>query len=73
MKTRYVLPVDHQPIRAPGLTSIVAYMAMDLYPSMPGWVWGVVWSILAVLWFGWAIIFWAQTAKPLPGYGDQSK
>lgn len=69
---RFVLPVDHLPTRMPLGSSVLLYMALDLYHA-PGWMWGVTWTLMAVLWIGWALIVWQQETKPMAGYGEQKE
>lgn len=45
---------------------MVLYMALDLYHA-PGWLWGVMGTLMSVLWIGWggAHIAWARKALEL--------
>lgn len=69
-KKTFVFPADHYPASPPLLASVVLYMALDLYHA-PGWLWGVIGTLMAFLWLGWGILRWTQETKPLPGYGKQ--
>lgn len=69
-KKRVVLPLSHLPTKLPLLSSIVFYMALDLYQA-PGWAWGVVGTIMAVTWIVWAIDALRQEDRDLPGYGNR--
>lgn len=71
-KKRFVLPADHCMTRPPLMSSVVLYMALDLYHA-PGWLWGVMGTLMAILWIGWALVMWQQETKPLPGYGEQKE
>jgi hypothetical protein len=66
---RVVIPVNHYPTRSPALATAVLYMALDIYKA-PGWVWGVLGTLMAAAWIGWVITLRKQEEKPLPGYGD---
>lgn len=46
-----VLHPSQLPSRLPFLSTFVAYLGMDFYDA-PGWVWGMGWTLLAILWFG---------------------
>ena len=69
-KKRFVLPNDHYTGKLPLLSSAVLYMALDLYHA-PAWLWGVAWTLMALLWIGSVMVLWQQETKPLPGYGEQ--
>lgn len=71
-KSRIVFPVDHIPSRPPTISSLVLYMALDLYHA-PGWLWGVTGTLMAVLWIGWIVTVQQQETRPLNGYGDQKE
>jgi hypothetical protein len=67
-KTRYVIPVDHLPVKPPVVSTVVACMALDLYDA-PGVAWGVLGTVIALAWIGWAISLARQESKKMPGYG----
>lgn len=69
-KKRIVLPLSHIPAKPPLLASIVYYMALDFYQA-PGWAWGVVGTLMAVIWIVWLIVALQQEERALPGYGDK--
>lgn len=65
-----VLPLDHLPVRMPLIPSIVFYIALDMYKA-PGWLWGVVGSIMVLVWIVWAAMAWRQEVRPIAGYGGK--
>lgn len=67
-KARYVIPVDHLPVRPPILLTAVVGMGLDLYDA-PGVAWGVLGTVVALAWVGWAIALVHQKPKKMPGYG----
>lgn len=69
---RFVLPNDHYIARPPLMSSVVLYMALDIYAA-PGWMWCVLWTLMGLLWIGWGVCLWQQEVKPLPGYGEQKE
>jgi len=71
-KKQFVLPNDHFIARPPLLASAVLYMALDMY-SAPGWVWGVSWTIMGLLWVAFVMLTFQQRVKRLPGYGKQDE
>lgn len=69
-RPRYVLPVSVLPTRLPiGLTAIV-YLILDRFDA-PGWVWGVVGTVMALLWIGAIGLRLSEETKPLAGYGEE--
>lgn len=70
MKKRTVISSNCLPYRMPTVTTLVAILAMDFY-DVSGWVYGVVGTLLAILWAGWLYNLFAQEEKTLPGYGEQ--
>ena len=49
MKNEKVISVKNLPARFPVLTTAVSYLYLDKY-NAAGWVWGVVGTVLAILW-----------------------
>lgn len=72
MKKNYVFPSDHLPMKPPVLLSAVLYMALDMY-SAPGWLWGVCWTLMAIVWASFVLVAFAGKTKPLPGYGKRDE
>lgn len=70
LKRRVVIPVDHFPVRMPGTPTMLIYVVLDIYKSIPGWAHGVIWSLVALMWLGWAVGFVRQEERPLNGYGE---
>ena len=71
MAKRFIIPQTHFPVRAPLWQSVVLYMALDIY-NAPGWLWGVMGTIAAILWIIFVMITWQEENKPLPGYGEEN-
>lgn len=69
MKTRNVIPWAALPAQLPAQTTAVVYLLLEHFDA-PGWVRGVVGTLLALLWAGAILRMWYQKAKPLPGYGE---
>ncbi len=69
-RPRYVLPLSVLPTRLPiGLTAIV-YLLCDRFDA-PGWVWGVIGTVMALLWIGAIGLRLSEETKPLNGYGEE--
>ncbi len=69
MKKRFVLPADHHSSRPPLWSSVVLFMALDLYEA-PGWAWGVAGTLWAIFWIVWVWSLVFEESKPLDGYGS---
>jgi len=67
--SRTVIPWDALPAQLPVQTTAVVYLLLEHFDA-PGLVWGVVGTLLALLWAGAMVRMWNQKAKPLPGYGE---
>lgn len=66
---RHVLPHSVFPARLPLQTTAVAYLLLEHFDT-PEWVYGVVGSLLAMLWLIAIVLIAAEVKKPLAGYGD---
>ena len=69
MNTRNVIPWAALPAQLPAQTTAVVYLLLEHFDA-PGWVCGVVATLLALLWAGSIIRMSNQKDKPLPGYGE---
>jgi len=67
--SRIVIPWNALPAQLPVQTTAVVYLLLEHFDA-PSWVWGVVGTLLALLWAGAMVRMWNQKAKPLPGYGE---
>jgi hypothetical protein len=68
MKTTYVLPTSHFRARPPILLTAVVWLLLDRF-AVPGWAWGVFYTLNTSLWIVWLIAVLHQEDKPLDGYG----
>jgi hypothetical protein len=60
------------PAQLPVQTTALAYLLLDRW-SAPGWVWGVVGTVLALFWVLAVVRMYTDKQKPLPGYGTDAK
>ena len=67
--TRTVIPWNALPAQLPVQTTALVYLLLEHFEA-PGWVRGVLGTLLALLWVGAAIRMWTQKVKPLPGYAE---
>lgn len=61
MKTTIkVISYKNLPARAPILLTAVAYLYLDRY-NAPGWVWGIVGTLMAFLWISYMLAnYWQE-------------
>ena len=67
--TRTVIPWNHLPAQLPTQTTALVYLLLEHFDA-PGWVWGVVCTMLALIWVLAGLRMWTDKPKPLPGYGS---
>jgi len=51
MKKRKVIKRNNLPIRPPLTITLVMYLLLEHF-NAPGWAWGIVGTILGILWIG---------------------
>lgn len=56
---RKVISFKNLPSRFPVLSTIVFYLLLDKLNS-PGWLWGVVGTVMGLVWIGAIIAIWTQ-------------
>lgn len=66
--SRTVLPWNALPTNLPVQTTALAGLLLDRF-SAPGWVWGVVGTLMALVWIVAVVRLCTDRVKPLPGYG----
>lgn len=54
MKTRKVIHAKNLSMRSPLVATVAFWLALD-YWHAPGWGWGVVGTIMGVLWIAWIV------------------
>lgn len=68
MKHSKVISHKHLPSRLPIMTTIVIWLLLDrLHP--PGWYWGVVITLVAILWIGGIVSITHETETKLSELG----
>jgi len=67
--TRTVIPWGQLPAQLPTQTTALVYLLLEHFDA-PGWVWGVVGTMLALIWVLAGLRMWTEKPKPLPGYGS---
>jgi hypothetical protein len=66
---RTVIPWDALPTRLPTTQTAVAFLLLDRFAA-PGWVWGVVGTVIVLWWVSCIISVSTNKTKPLAGYGS---
>lgn len=71
MKPRRVIDASCLPLRMPLLPSIVLWLLLDRLQA-PGFVWGIVGTIMALLWISWVCckLGYEESVKPA-GFGEE--
>jgi len=59
------------PARSPLTFLAVVALIMDRYGSVPGWAWGVYWTLGALLYAGYWAALWREKCRVIPGFGEQ--
>jgi hypothetical protein len=67
--TRTVIPWGQLPAQLPIQTTALVYLLLEHFDAS-GWVWGVVCTMLALIWVLAGLRMWTDKPKPLPGYGS---
>lgn len=70
MGKRNVISRRCLPTRLPLMETILMWLVLD-YTHAAGWVQGVLWTLVALLWIGAALVLLDQDQKPLPGFGEE--
>jgi hypothetical protein len=72
MPPRFVIPHSALPTRPPVLFTVMVWLLIDrLDPA--GWVIGMVWTLVVLLWCHALHRMGQEASKPLPGFGDEPK
>lgn len=67
---RHVLPADVFPVRLPFWHTAIVYLLLEDF-NAAGWVRGVVWTMMAMLWLGVLLMRRIEVVRPLDGYGER--
>lgn len=57
------------PMRCPLMGTFVWYLLLDRLGA-PGWVWGVIGTLLACVWVAWIAAQFLNESQPLHGFGE---
>lgn len=70
MKRSTVIKSSSLPTRSPVGIAIVFWLLLDRL-SAPGWAFGVLWTLVALMALIWIASFWAESARDVPGFGEK--
>jgi hypothetical protein len=70
--SRTVIPWNQLPAQLPIQTTALVYLLLKHFDA-PGWVCGVVGTMLVLLWVLAVVRMYTDKPKPLPGYGTDAK
>ena len=64
MKKKSVVTWKNLPMRPPALFTIVILLCLKVY-QLPGWVYGVLWTLTGLLWVAWIIALFTEEQKTI--------
>lgn len=70
-KEKFVIDPSCLPSRSPIGFFVIIWLVMDR-GAVPGWAWGVYWTIFALAVTGWLVAKWGEKSERVPGFGDKS-
>jgi hypothetical protein len=59
---RDVIANEYMPVRLPVIPTVALWLLLDRL-AVPGWAWGVFWTVFAFLWFSSTLGLWFQREK----------
>lgn len=65
-----VIHLDNLPSRFPGWALATVYLLLDKWFDVPGWGWGVLATLVTLVFVGWFGELRSQVQVKLPGYGE---
>ena len=69
MKRKTVIKSSSLPARPPTLAAIAWWLLLDRLGA-PGWAYGVMWTLAAILFVAWTYRFWNDRERDVPGFGE---
>jgi hypothetical protein len=70
MKRKTAIKSSSLPARSPLGTAILLWLLLD-YTGAPGWAFGVMWTLVAVLAINWIHCLFTTTELDVPGFGEK--
>lgn len=70
MKKKVVIKGSSLPMRSPIGTAIVYWLLLE-HINAPGWAYGVLWTLAAILGIAYAASFFLEVDRDVPGFGER--
>ncbi len=70
MKRKVVIKSSSLQTRSPVGIAIVFWLLLDRLDA-PGWAFGVLWTLVAILALAWLISFFTESVSDVPGFGEK--
>jgi len=70
MKRKTAIKPSSLRARSPLGTAILLWLLLD-YTGAPGWAFGVMWTLVAVLAINWIYCLFTTTERDVPGFGEK--
>jgi len=70
MKRSTVIKSSSLPMRSPLGLAILFWLLLDRLGA-PGWSFGVLWTVIALLAVMWVASFWTESFRDVPGFGEK--
>jgi len=70
MKRKVVIKSSSLQTRSPVGIAIVFWLLLDRVDA-PGWAFGVLWTLVAILALAWLISFFTESVSDVPGFGEK--
>lgn len=66
MNRKLVISHSSLPVRSPLLIFAVLYLMLDRYSNLPGWAWGVFWTLVVILYAGFLVARYLEVYVTVP-------
>ena len=70
MKRKTAIKPSSLPARSPLGTAILLWLLLDRLAA-PGWAFGALWTVIALLAVMWVVSFWTESFRDVPGFGEK--
>lgn len=70
MKRKVVIKSSSLQTRSPVGIAIVFWLLLDRLDA-PGWAFGVLWTLVAILALAWLTSFFTESVSDVPGFGEK--
>jgi hypothetical protein len=70
MKRKVVVKASSLPPRSPATFGIVMWLLLDRLQA-PQWAYGVLWTFVGLIYFGYIYDLWRIEQRDIPGFGEK--